>query len=482
MPGFNSASSETSVSVMYADNASFDGTQRDGILNSNGKVWMGASSGQQVRIGEIVGDGTSVNVTYSETGLTTARLTISLVGGGDQAVDTFLTDINSPAKPNSNGEIEIGFGQVFSSGFVDNRVTLNVEATENTFLYGQGDNVAMAELGPLENGQLIIGQTGSAPVIGSIITDNTTVSFALSGTDIKQDFGINNLLLGSSGTNFTTADENTSIGNNALDSLTSGLRNVGIGISAGDSITTGSENTIVGSYALNGIIGGGQNTALGNRAFNALTAGSDNIGIGDRAGASLTSGSANIYIGADQVGAASESNTIRIGTSGVHTSSTYIYGIDGVNVGDVATVVTESGNKLGTANIISGKGISVVPTANTITINSIGGGFTWVDVTGTSDDIEASTGYVANNAGLVTLTLPATCSFGDIHYIVGKGSGGWLIAQNAGQTIHFGNQDTTTGVGGSLASTNQYDVVLLLCVTDDTDWIVLSSVGNITVT
>jgi hypothetical protein len=30
---------------------------------------------------------------------------------------------------------------------------------------------------------------------------------------------------------------------------------------------------------------------------------------------------------------------------------------------------------------------------------------------------------------------------------------GWQVAQNANQIIHFGSVNTTTGVGGSLAST-----------------------------
>ena len=109
-------------------------------------------------------------------------------------------------------------------------------------------------------------------------------------------------------------------------------------------------------------------------------------------------------------------------------------------------------------------------------------GFTWVDVTGTSDAIEANTGYISNNAGLVTLTLPASCAVGDCHKVAGLGAGGWLVAQNASQLIHFGNMDTTTGVGGSLASSNRYDCIELLCVVANTEWLILNSVGVITVT
>jgi hypothetical protein len=110
-------------------------------------------------------------------------------------------------------------------------------------------------------------------------------------------------------------------------------------------------------------------------------------------------------------------------------------------------------------------------------------GFTWneVVVMGPTSMV-ANNGYVANNAGLVTLTLPVTAAFGTVIRVAGKGGGGWLIAQNAGQTIHFGVVDTSTGAGGSLESTDQYDAVELLCTEADTDWTVLSVIGNLTVT
>jgi hypothetical protein len=110
------------------------------------------------------------------------------------------------------------------------------------------------------------------------------------------------------------------------------------------------------------------------------------------------------------------------------------------------------------------------------------GGLTWNEVVGTTQTAVVNNGYVCNNAALVTVTLPDTAAFGSIVRICGKGAGGWKVAQNAGETIHFGIQDTTTGAGGSLASTNQYDTVELLCTVADTEWTVLTSVGNLVVT
>lgn len=133
------------------------------------------------------------------------------------------------------------------------------------------------------------------------------------------------------------------------------------------------------------------------------------------------------------------------------------------------------------ATLTAGTGIGITNAAGSITINGVGGGLTWTDVTGTSQAAAVNNGYTANNAGVVTVTLPATAAYGSVIAVVGKGAGGWAVAQNSGQTIHFGSVNTTTGAGGSLASTNRYDVVYLLCTTANTDFVVMSSIGNITV-
>lgn len=98
--------------------------------------------------------------------------------------------------------------------------------------------------------------------------------------------------------------------------------------------------------------------------------------------------------------------------------------------------------------------------------------------TSTSATLQVNTEYSANNASLVTLTLPATASAGDKIRVIAKGAGGFRIAQSAGQTIHHGTNSTTTGATGYIESTNQYDVLEIQCVTDDIDFVVVSSIGN----
>lgn len=108
--------------------------------------------------------------------------------------------------------------------------------------------------------------------------------------------------------------------------------------------------------------------------------------------------------------------------------------------------------------------------------------FSWIEETTTSGNFVANQGIITNNGSLVTLTLPTTCNVGESFRVAGLGAGGWRVAQNASQVIHFGNMDTTVGVTGMLDSTNRYDCIEFLCVVLNNEFVVLSSVGNITVT
>lgn len=128
--------------------------------------------------------------------------------------------------------------------------------------------------------------------------------------------------------------------------------------------------------------------------------------------------------------------------------------------------------------------IIIDPTTGTVTIPSLVAPVTpmpTIEVTTTSASLAVNTYYIANNAGLVTLTLPASAVKGSLIIIVGKGAGGWLVAQNAGQTMYFSSATTTPGAGGSLASTQRRDCITLFCITANTEFEVISSIGNITV-
>lgn len=122
------------------------------------------------------------------------------------------------------------------------------------------------------------------------------------------------------------------------------------------------------------------------------------------------------------------------------------------------------------AAISAGVGITTSVGAGSITIGVSGGGLGWTEVTTTSQSMAFNNGYIVNNAGLVTLTLPVLSPVGSVISLIGKGAGGWSIAQNAGQIIHVGASPSTIGVGGSVSSANQYDSIRLVCTVANTAW------------
>lgn len=105
---------------------------------------------------------------------------------------------------------------------------------------------------------------------------------------------------------------------------------------------------------------------------------------------------------------------------------------------------------------------------------------TWSTVVSPTQTLASGHGYIANDgATLITFLLPTTATVGTLISIQGSGTGLWTVTQNAGQTIHFGAINTTTGTGGSLSSNNQYDSIDLLCITANTDWVVRSAIGTL---
>ena len=111
-----------------------------------------------------------------------------------------------------------------------------------------------------------------------------------------------------------------------------------------------------------------------------------------------------------------------------------------------------------------------------------GGQPVWTAVAGTSQTLVAGSAYVNFNSSLTTFTLPATAVFGQTYIISGFGSGGWLLAQNGGQSVILGSLTTTTGVTGSVASTNRYDTIQIVCITADTVFKIYDVNGNPLVT
>lgn len=93
-----------------------------------------------------------------------------------------------------------------------------------------------------------------------------------------------------------------------------------------------------------------------------------------------------------------------------------------------------------------------------------------VIVSATSQQTTANTEYKANSTSRVVFTLPLSdnIAVGDTVSIFGYQTGGWRLAQNAGQIIHIpvsdGTSDTTIGTGGYIESGHFYNTIVVKCI------------------
>lgn len=150
--------------------------------------------------------------------------------------------------------------------------------------------------------------------------------------------------------------------------------------------------------------------------------------------------------------------------------------LDTITTPDSVVVIPTAGN----INFANGTGMDITGSGDTVTFNAVGGALTWTVVTALTQAVANNHGYIANNAAGVTFTLPATSPVGTVIGITTIHSGGWTIAQRAGQKIQIGDVATTIGVGGSLSSTMIGDTVIMVCTQADTDFLCYTIVGNIT--
>lgn len=132
-------------------------------------------------------------------------------------------------------------------------------------------------------------------------------------------------------------------------------------------------------------------------------------------------------------------------------------------------------------HLTAGSGITIVQSGNNISISADDTTISWNNVVTTPVTMTSGNGYKVNSGGLVHLNLPSASSFGDELNIMGF-TGSWEIDQAASQRIIIGSVTSTTGVGGSVSSTNANDSVILICMEDNLTWQCLGAPqGNLSI-
>lgn len=134
----------------------------------------------------------------------------------------------------------------------------------------------------------------------------------------------------------------------------------------------------------------------------------------------------------------------------------------------------------GNVTLAGSTGVTVTGSGSTITItgSGTGGGLTWREETGTSANFATDEGVFANNAGTVTLTLPAAPSVGDTFAAYQEGVGKVRVQTQGADIIKFGT--TSSAAGGYIESLNEGDCVTVVAI-DATRFRVINSVGSWTV-
>ena len=379
-----------------------------------------------------------------------------LSGAGSPGVDSLTTDDGPPVvDPDGNGNINIfGGTSITTSGQGPSTVTINLDAdVANEYVCDVGTAT------PSSNSINVLGGTGLATVgVGATITINASASVP---TTFTSDSGVatpalNNLnVLG--GTGISTSGSGSTLTIDAsVDVATSYLTDSGSAVPAANVLTIAGGSGVATS-------GSGSTVTIDFSGTVADTFETD-------------SGSATPSLGILQI----------LGGTGISTSgATNVVTIDADT--DVATsYVCDSGSATPASNIlnvIGGGNTSTSGSGDTITITSTGALTSCIEVlAGGPTSMVVDTCYIANTTSptLCELTLPTTSAQGSIIEVIGKGTGGWQIQQNASQTIREVDSVTTAGVTGTITPLELNATLTMRCITADTEWSVISSTGNLT--
>lgn len=288
---------------------------------------------------------------------------------------------------------------------------------------------------------------------------------------------------------FTVADATTT--QNGVVELATDAEAIAGSVSTNKAIIPSSLKAKLGLQTAKGVaFGAGDTLALS--YTNALTDGQ--VVIGSTAGtpqaASITStgGDLNITSGSNTLDFAL--NTVGVakggtGSTSFNTNGCVVSGSTGtsaltaITLTDGQFVIGSTAGSPAAGTISAGSGVSITAGSNTITISASGICATQ-EVTTTSQAMAVNTDYIANNAALVTLTLPATSAIGDEVSVIYKGAGGWKIDYTTGQQIRLGTALSTITTG-DLTYNAAGDCIRLKCITANTLWTAVAVQGNINV-
>ena len=358
------------------------------------------------------------------------------------------TDAFDAADGSESDNIAIGY---------DAMGDVNYEGTVRNVVIGSYAGDGMGTAAANSDNVLIGYDSGGGTWSSAAVTDNVVVGkAAFSGANVG---GCQNIAIGTeslAGSMTAAADNNTAIGHQAGNSLTSGAQNILIGAgvatalttgennvflgkSAGATITDSSNNILIGESAGNAIAAGQTGTngtiAIGYNALTALTSGDGNVAIGFTSGAALTDGQYNTLLGYE-AGLALDG-----GTSNVFVGWKAGRSQDEANhciaIGHIALI--NSTNNSSHNNIAIGSN-SLDAIADLVAIDNVAIGFnSWTALTSGDDNI-----MIGSNAGDTITTGSSNTLIGNDADVSSLGVQNQIVI-GAGATSPVGNNIATIG-------------------------------------
>ena len=497
-----------------------------GTMTANG-VAYGAGTAAAVNWTAV---GTDGQVLIGATGAAPAFATMASAGGtivytpgantlnlevGGMFVQSFATDVAGPVVPLAGTITMAGGSNISTDGSVANTVTFNLSGTTDHAVQIGNAGGSLTSVAVGTDGQVLIGATGADPAFATIASAGGTIAFTPGANTLNMETGgtvaisfatdaagpqspLAGTITIAGGNNITTDGTTANTVTIDLTGTTQYALQVGDATGSLDSLAIGTANQVLMSG------GAGANPAWSTATYPA-TAATGDVLYGSAANtitALAFDNTATRYLANTGGGAtipAWDQINLTNGVTGILPVANGGTGLNTITdhslmLGSGAAAVTPLGAAtngqipIGStgadpvlATITQGANITVTNGAGSITIASTAsGGISWNVITSDLNPMVVDNGYICNKAGLLSVTLPSTSSTGSVLRVTGMNTdAGWKIVQGAGQQIHFGDVSTTSGAGGYLASTLKRDSVELVCVVADTEWNVISSLGNI---
>ena len=274
---------------------------------------------------------------------------------------------------------------------------------------------------------------------------------------------------------------NTSLGVNALSSLTFGARNIAIGHEALCTATNTYSNVAIGACALQNTTLS-NNVAIGDLAGYAITTGNANVAIGTRAMVNATTPSISVAIGCRAMQCASGSGNIGIGMTALcKVSGSYNVGL-GTSTGQ--NITTGAGNTFlgaltggftntGSCNVFIGFGTGPLANTDCCLWMGLDTAVTWLTGDGTSA-IKPGAGIIdcAGSCGTAGQVLSSNGSNAIEWIAAGGGGGGSPATPSTEGTVYAytdlydqatpagGNAALGNGAGAALTSTDLHNTIV----------------------